>query len=125
MQKLTFEAIILIHDNVIKPNELQGQAPHKSIEAITGRVINRINYALINDIFDLSACYASYIAQGHVFNDANKRTVFASMDTVLAINGILLEYDTEEAGNMIIKIVLNQIDEKYIAEWLRKLNNQI
>jgi len=88
MDKLTVEAIRLIHDNVINPNELQGQAPDKSIEAIIDRVINRINYGLIIDIFDIAACYASYIAQGHAFNDANKRTAFATMDTILAINKV-------------------------------------
>ena len=123
MEYLTTETIIWLHEEVINVNELQGIATHKSIDAIVDRVINRINYGLINDVFDLAACYAVYIAVGYAFNDANKRTAFASMNTVLAINDIYLSYETEEAGNMIINAVLGNIDEQDISKWLRKKYN--
>ena len=118
MKYLTAQQITRIHDSVIHPHELQGEAPDKSIIAAIGRVENRLAYGLINDVFALAACYA--IAVAHAFNDANKRTAFAAMDTLLALNGIELDYgNPEQAGGMIIKVVLGEVDELGLAEWLR------
>ena len=82
MRLLSAVDIIYIHDTVIHPHELQGQAPDKSVEAVITRVLNRFEYGLIPDVFALAACYAAFIAVAHAFNDANKRTAFATMDTV-------------------------------------------
>ncbi len=120
MKYLTAQQITRIHDSVIHPHELQGEAPDKSIIAAIGRVENRLAYGLINDVFALAACYV--IAVAHAFNDANKRTAFAAMDTVLALNGVELTFPSEvEAGDMIRKIVLGEIDEGDLADWLRAL----
>lgn len=43
------------------------------------------------------------------------------MDTCLAVNGIELDFDTEEAGEMMIKVAQGIVDEKELAEWLRIL----
>ncbi len=121
MKFLTSEHVVIIHNHVINPGDLQGEALQKSIEAVVARVENRLTYGLIDDVFDLAACYAAYIAVAHAFNDANKRTAFASMDAVLALNGIELSYESEEAGDMVRKIVLGHADERDLAEWLRVL----
>jgi death-on-curing protein len=116
--------IIVIHEEVIESNELQGMAKHKSIEAVISRIHNRMVYGMINDVYELAACYASYIAVGHVFHDANKRTAFASMDICLTLNGIELDFNTEEAGDMIIKTAQSILDESDLADWLRKLHRE-
>ena len=121
MKFLTAQTVVVIHDSVISPNELPGVAPHRSIEAVIARVENRMAYGLIGDVFDLAACYAAYIAVAHAFNDANKRTAFAAMDTLLALNGIELSYNAKEAGDMAVKVALGQADEADLAEWLRAL----
>lgn len=113
--------MVEIHDLVIAPNELQGLAQDKSIEAIIARIDNRIAYGMIRDVYELAACYACYIAVGHAFHDANKRTAFACMDACLALNGIELNYETEEAGNRIIKAAQGTVDEVELAAWLRGL----
>lgn len=118
---LSAEEVISIHEQVINPNELQGQARDKSIEAIIARIDNRITYGMIRDVFELAACYACYIAVGHAFHDANKRTAFASMDICLALNGIELNYNTEEAGQLIIRAARGIFDEAELADWLRKV----
>lgn len=120
MKILTVEHIIAIHDQVIEPHELQGMALDKSIDAILARVNNRITYGMINDVFELAACYACYIAVGHAFNDANKRTAYTAMDICLTINGIELNAETEEVGNMIIKAAQNILNEDDLSTWLRK-----
>ena len=113
--------VVEIHDLVINPNELQGLAKNKSIEAIIARIDNRIAYGMIRDVYELAACYACYIAVGHAFHDANKRTAFASMDTCLALNGIELEYDSVESGDQIIRAAQGVVDEVELAAWLRSL----
>lgn len=116
---LSAEEVIEIHDAVIEPNELQGMATNKSIHAIIARIDNRIAYGLIRDKFELAACYACYIAVGHAFHDANKRTAFAAMDICLALNNITLEYEPEEIGDMIVKAAQCIVDETELSEWLR------
>jgi len=113
--------ILQIHENVINPNELQGLAPDKSLDATLTRVENRIRYGMIRDEYDLAACYAVVIAVGHVFNDANKRTVFRSMDICLQLNGIFLKYDTVEMGQTIINAAQKRIDEVELVYYLRSL----
>lgn len=121
MKHLTTEDVIRIHDDVIEPGDLQGLAQNKSIDAVIGRIDNRIAYGLLTDVFDLAACYACYIAVGHAFNDANKRTAFVAMDICLALNGIDLRYDTVAAGNMIRQVSQNLVDETELARWLREV----
>jgi death-on-curing protein len=118
---LTTADVVRIHESVINPHELQGLAADKSIDAVVARIENRMNYGLITDVFDLAACYAICIGVAHAFNDANKRTAFAAMDTVLALNGIELSFSEEEAGDMVRAAVLGRADEKDMAAWLRKL----
>ena len=47
MKYLTAPQITRIHDSVIHPHELQGEAADKSIMAAIGRVENRLAYGLI------------------------------------------------------------------------------
>ena len=123
MQFLSADDVVTIHDNVILPNELQGLARNKSIQAIIGRIDNRIAYGMIRDVSELAACYACYISVGHAFHDANKRTAFATMDVCLALNGIELEFVTESAGEIIIKAARGIVDEAELADWLRELSS--
>ncbi|MHC4962866.1 MAG: type II toxin-antitoxin system death-on-curing family toxin [Planctomycetota bacterium] len=108
MRFLTADQVISIHESVILPNELQGMAHNKSIEAVLGRIENRLAYGLIGDAFDLAASYACYIAVGHCFHDANKRTAHTSMQFVLALNGISIQYDVQ-----------GLIEEDELANYLR------
>ena len=116
---LSTDDVIAIHEAVIEDNELQGQAKNKSIGAIISRIDNRIAYGMIRDTYELAACYACYIAVGHAFHDANKRTGFAAMDLCLALNGIDLDYVETEIGDLIIKTAQGVVDEVELADWLR------
>lgn len=118
MNCLSAEKVIAIHEQVAGSNELQGMA---LIESVLARINNRAAYGMIEDVSELAACYACYIAVGHVFNDANERTAFTSMDTCLRINGIELDFDIVKASEMIIKAAQGIVDEKELAEWLRDL----
>ena len=125
MKFLVSSDVIEIHQLVINPNELQGMAGNKSLDAVLSRIENRMGFGMINDLYELAACYACYLAVGHVFNDANKRTAFACMDTCLALNGVALDYDSEETGELIIRAAQGIVDETELGSWLRGHANRI
>ena len=119
MKFLTNTDVIDIHDLVINQKELQGLAGDKSLDAVLARIGNRMSFGMISDEFDLAACYACFLAVGHVFNDANKRTAFACMDVCLSLNDIELIYDHEEVGDLIISAAQGVVDEIELSAWLR------
>jgi death-on-curing protein len=117
---LTPELVEILHDAALNPGELPGRARDKSLDGALARVENRLAYDLIGDAFDLAAAYAAAIAQGHCFNDANKRTAFDAMNFCLELHGIILEWSAPEAGTQIIKLAQRLLDEGELAEWLRQ-----
>lgn len=117
---LSAELVDRIHDHVLNPGELPGRALDKSLEGALARVENRLAYGMIADAYDLAAAYAIAIAQGHCFNDANKRTAFRAMHAALALNGAPLDFDTVEVGQTIIRAAQRLLDEGELGQWLRQ-----
>jgi death-on-curing protein len=118
-QLLTPALAETIHDAVLNPSELQGRALNKSLEVALARVDNRLAYGMIEDAFALATAYAIAIAQGHCFNDANKRTAHQSMDVCLDLNGIQISWSAAEIGPVIIRAAQGLLDEGELAHWLR------
>ena len=117
---LTTDEVIVVHDAVLNPGELQGMAGDKSLDGALGRVEMRISYGTISDAYDLAAMYAVAISQAHVFNDANKRTAHACMKLSLKMNGIKLMVPVQEIGDKIIQVAQGNVDETDLAQWLRE-----
>ena len=116
---LSAEIVELIHDDVLNPGELQGRALDKSLEGALARVDNRLAYGLVEDIFDLAAHTAEAIAQGHCFNDGNKRTAFRSLYAVLGLNGLEPDFETEVIADKIILLAQSKLSAEVLAAWLR------
>ena len=116
--------IELIHNEVLNPGELVGRARDRSLEGALSRVDNRLAYGLIDDAFALAACYAEVIAQGHCFNDGNKRTAFQSMDVCLDVNGIALNWTVEDVADRIILLAQGKLEAENFAHWLRYMVDQ-
>ncbi|MCA0274236.1 MAG: type II toxin-antitoxin system death-on-curing family toxin [Proteobacteria bacterium] len=117
---LPADLVEAIHDRVLNPGELTGRARDKSLEGALARVENRLAYGLIGDIFDLAAAYCVAVAQGHCFNDGNKRTAFRVMQVCLDLHGLAepaLPEDT--TGQIIIRVAQGHMDEGALADWLR------
>lgn len=121
MRLINSRDIFTIHEKCINPQELQGLAANKSLDAVINRVENHILHGIIKDEYDLAATYAIVIAVGHVFHDANKRTAFIAMDVVLRRNGIVLQFDTEETGKIIVKVARGLINTVELVNYLRSL----
>ena len=120
----TIAEVIALHDRAIATNELQGLAVGKSLDGALARIEHRIQYGIIVDVFDLAATYAMAIAQGHVFNDANKRTAYACMSLCLIKHGVRIAFDTDAAGEVIIQIARREMDEGELADWLRRKSEE-
>lgn len=116
---LSVEEVIILHDSILGPNELPGLAKDRSLAGALSRVEFRVQYGLIDDAFDLAAMYAVAIAQAHAFNDANKRTAYAALETILYVHGISISFQTKEIGDVMIKVAQGLIDEADLAVWLR------
>ena len=117
---LTVDDVIAVHDYVLSDHESQGLAGGKFLDGALGRVENRLNYGLIEDVFDLGASYAAAISQAHCFNDGNKRTAFQVMDVVLDLNGVQMAWETEVIGQKIVLVAQSKLDDVSFAEWLRQ-----
>ena len=116
---LNVKQVLQIHDHIIGKNELQGLAKDKSLDAVLERVHNRLQYGFIADVFDLAACYATFIAKGHCFNDANKRTAAAVLYFALSANSIHIEFTDLSLGKLIVDVATDQMTEVELAAWLR------
>ena len=119
MKLLTVDVVVAVHDSILNPGELRGLAGDKSLEGALSRVDNRLAYGLIVDIFDLAAAYAEAIAQGHCFNDGNKRTAHQCMDLCLTLNGVELIWRGVEVADRIIALAQRQLAAGDLADWLR------
>ena len=120
---LTVEQVIALHDGIIGTHELQGLAKDKSLEAVLQRVRNRLQYGFVTDIYDLAACYAVFVAKGHCFNDANKRTAATVLFFILSIHEIEINFSDLSLGQWIIDVANDKKSELELAEWLRSLSN--
>ncbi len=116
---LSAEQVIALHDGIIGSHELQGLSKDKSLEAVLDRVHNRLKYGFITDVFDLAACYATFIAKWHCFNDANKRTAVTTLYFVLVTNGIELDFSDLGLAKWLIDVATDKKSELEFAVWLR------
>ena len=118
-QLVPITLVIEIHDGVLNPGELPGLARDKSLDGALARIENRLAYDLINDAYDLAAAYAVAIAQGHCFNDGNKRTAFRVMQVCLDLNGIEIDIAPLDIGPIIVRTAQGLLDEGELGHWLR------
>lgn len=116
---LNEEEVVFIHDEILNPGELQGFAGNKSLDSALSRVVHRVNFGLVSDVYDLAVVYAMVVATGHCFNDGNKRTAYAIIPATLKLNGHEAQYNEIELADMVRDLAQSKIDETQLANWLR------
>jgi death-on-curing protein len=72
------------------------------------------------DMAKLAALYMTGIARNHPFNDANKRSSFASGLTFLALNGIEPELNKTAAVLIMVEVAEGGMNAEALAAWLRE-----
>ena len=120
---LSPDQVIALHDFVIGTHELQGLAKDKSLDAVLDRVHNRLQYGFIADVYDLAACYATFLAKGHCFNDANKRTAATVLFFILSVHQTQIQFADLSLGQWIVDIAADKKSEIELAAWLRAMSD--
>ncbi len=73
------------------------------------------------DFYEIAASYAFSIIANRAFLDGNKRTGFGAMNAFLELNNIILNYNTDEAVEIMVKIATKKISFDNAVKWLKKL----
>jgi death-on-curing protein len=118
---LTEEQVITIHERMLQEEGgLPGLCTSKSLGGALGRIDHHIYYNGVTDLYEIAALYGISIAQGHIFNDANKRTAMGCMFTFLDMNKINLQVHPDEIPDFLVDIAEKKLDVKQIANWLKE-----
>lgn len=121
IKTLTIEEVIKIHDDILNSSGgLAGLSLHKSLEAALNRAENYSFYEDVNDLFEIASIYCIAIAQGHLFNDGNKRTAFSVMYNFLEINGYELEAKSEVIVDIMLKVAEKKLTKIELSKWIQK-----
>jgi len=123
LQLLTAAQIRRIHDRILFDGELRGEYRERPVEAVLGRLENRIVYGIqVNDVFDVAGCYGAFIAVAHCFVDGNKRTAFRTVSAFLGLNGLLFKPGlpaSDEFFEILMQCATGTADEAKLAARLR------
>lgn len=126
IKTLSVSDVIEIHETILRTTYgLPGICPNKSLEAALQRIDNYIFYKGMKDLFQIAALLAIAIAQGHIFNDGNKRTALISTFIFLSLNGYRFQTPEHEAADMMVNIAEKKITRKKFSEWLREHSEEI
>ncbi|HET7752863.1 MAG TPA: type II toxin-antitoxin system death-on-curing family toxin [Anaeromyxobacteraceae bacterium] len=69
---------------------------------------------------EMAAAYLFHIARNHPFVDGNKRTSLAAAIAFLGLNGLWLEMDPEELGDVVLRVVEGAMTKAELAEAIRR-----
>lgn len=115
------EEIITIHDSALETSGgLRGLSLDKSLSGAIHRIHHYITYENVDDIYEIAALYAIVIAQGHVFNDGNKRTAMISMVNFLSLNNINLLVSNQEIEDIMVNVAEKKITKSKLISWIKK-----
>ncbi|MBK2638009.1 type II toxin-antitoxin system death-on-curing family toxin, partial [Escherichia coli] len=89
-----------------------------SAEEIMYRVLNKIEYEGVTDVWRLAAMHLLAISRGHIFNDGNKRTALFITLLFLKRNGIILPANPDFVG-MTVEAAAGQLTLEQIVARLR------
>jgi death on curing protein len=121
IKTLTLEEVVKIHDEILKNSGgLAGICLDKSLESALKRAETYSFYEEVDDLFEIAAIYCISVAQGHLFNDGNKRTAFSILYNFLELNGYELEASSADIVDIMLKIAEKKITKNNIVKWIKK-----
>ncbi len=122
LKVLGHNEVIAIHDSVLNASGgLAGLSPDKSLASALHRIYDYVTYEAVRSVHEIAALYAMAIAQGHVFNDGNKRTAMVSMVSFLLLNGVAaFSVENDEIEEMMVTIAKKEISRSELTTWIKK-----
>ena len=100
---------------------MRGSIDLNKLRGALGRIDNAILYEQLDDIFEIAAKYAKSIAIAHAMPDANKRTALAVALEYLSLNDYEIQTDNDALADVMVAVVLDEINEKELADILYTL----
>jgi death-on-curing protein len=89
------------------------------LESALARPLNRWSYGEA-DPASLAAAYAFGIARNHPFVDGNKRTAWVLARLFLALNGVALKFEPDDAIRAMLALAAGELSEEEMADWFRQ-----
>lgn len=118
LQIISAEEIIAFHDRLLRVTPgVVGMPDPGRAEALMYRVLNRIEYEGVTDVWQLAAMHLLVISRGHIFNDGNKRTALFITLLFLKRNGIALAANPDFVA-MTVEAAAGQLTLEQIASRL-------
>jgi death on curing protein len=80
------------------------------------------------DLIDKAAVLACHVAWNHPLPDGNKRVSWACLVAFLDLNGVAWDPDppdVDEAESAVIAMAAREIDEAWMAKWLREHTRRV
>lgn len=121
MKNISLEYTLLLHKTLInKSGGLHGVKSVDLLESalVQGEMTFRGEY-LYKDIYEKISAICYSLATNHPMNDGNKRIAVAVMLLLCRENDIALEYEQSELIDLGFKLGKNEVDRKYISEWIK------
>lgn len=80
------------------------------------------------DLIDKAAVLACHVAWNHPLPDGNKRVSWACLVAFLDLNGVVWDPDppdVDEAESAVIAMAAHEVDEAWMATWLRERTRRV
>lgn len=107
------------HVGVFKPDQLESLQQKPSMYRY---------YEKCDDVYTLAAVLFIGVAQGHCFENGNKRTAFIASSVFLLANGFMFEPCTESSIETVINVVKKvpgYCDPSYLSSWFKAFSREI
>lgn len=116
---LDIEIALAVHDRQLAEHAGgTGIRDEGMLESALARPVNRWSYGE-TDLTSLAAAYAFGIARCHPFVDGNKRTAWVLARLFLALNGVTLKFEPDDAIRIMLALAAGELSEEEIADWFR------
>lgn len=127
MNILTLEQILEIHALITKKTGgSHGLRDLGRLEsAIATQTQNIFGEDLYPTIYEKSAAIIRGIIADHAFVDGNKRTAMLAGLTFLEINNLKIKANQGDIEDFAVKVAVDKLDVKSIADWIHKITIQL
>jgi len=88
------------------------------LDSALSRPVNKWSYGE-RDLCALAASYAFGISRNHPFADGNKRTAWVLARVFLALNGVRLAFEPQDAVRIVVALAAGELSEDELADWFR------
>lgn len=119
---LTLEDVLELHEDQLRRyGGKAGIISRESLDSAVAQPAATFGGAnLHSDIYQMAAAYLYHIVQNHPFEDGNKRTGTAAALVFLDLNGIEVDFTTDELVEFTLAVAQGRLDREAAAQVLQR-----